>query len=144
MGVQTQIDRIANAKEDISAAIEAKGVSVPSGTSLDGMAELIESISAGGGLSNTTVDIESSGSDFTFDVACVEVNPDGELVSEHYIFTGAAPIYCAVGSVLSVSTDMWPYQILGSDNITDLCVTANGYTATFTVPSTMATITFYD
>ena len=49
MSVQTQIDRLASAKAAIKAAIEGKGVTVPDGTLLDGMAALIESIEAGGG-----------------------------------------------------------------------------------------------
>lgn len=49
MSVQSQIDRIAAAKASIVAAIEGKGVTVPAGTLLDGMAALIESIQTGGG-----------------------------------------------------------------------------------------------
>lgn len=47
--IETKIDRIAAAKEAISAAIAGKGVTVPDGTLIDGMAALIESIEAGGG-----------------------------------------------------------------------------------------------
>ena len=49
MGVQTEITRIESAKTAIATAIEGKGVAVPEGTKLDGMAALIESIEAGGG-----------------------------------------------------------------------------------------------
>lgn len=49
MSIQTELTRITNAKADIKAAIEGKGVTVPDGTLLDGMAALIESIEAGGG-----------------------------------------------------------------------------------------------
>lgn len=49
MGVQTQIDRLASAKAAIKTAIEGKGVTVPDGTLLDGMAALIAGIEAGGG-----------------------------------------------------------------------------------------------
>lgn len=52
MSVQTQIDRLASAKAAIKAAVEGKGVTVPNGTLLDGMANLIESIEAGGGGAN--------------------------------------------------------------------------------------------
>ena len=47
MSVQTDLTRIKNAKAAIKAAIEGKGVTVPDGTLLDGMAALIESIEAG-------------------------------------------------------------------------------------------------
>ena len=49
MSIQTELTRIANAKAAIKTAIEGKGVTVPAGTLLDGMAALIESIEAGGG-----------------------------------------------------------------------------------------------
>ena len=49
MSIQTELTRITNAKAAIVAAIEGKGVTVPDGTLLDGMASLIESIEAGGG-----------------------------------------------------------------------------------------------
>ena len=49
MGIQTELTRITNAKASIVAAVEGKGVTVPDGTLLDGMAALIESIEAGGG-----------------------------------------------------------------------------------------------
>ena len=49
MSVQTEITRIESAKNAIATAIEGKGVTVPDGTLLDGMAPLIESIETGGG-----------------------------------------------------------------------------------------------
>ena len=49
MSIQTELTRITNAKAAIKSAIEGKGVTVPGGTLLDGMAALIESIEAGGG-----------------------------------------------------------------------------------------------
>ena len=48
MSIQTELTRLTNAKAAIQAAIEGKGVTVPSGTLLDGMASLIEAIEAGG------------------------------------------------------------------------------------------------
>lgn len=49
MSIQTELTRITNAKAAIKAAIEGKGVTVPNGTLLDGMASLIESIESGSG-----------------------------------------------------------------------------------------------
>ena len=49
MSIQTDLTRIKNAKATIQTAIEGKGVTVPDGTLLDGMAALIESIETGGG-----------------------------------------------------------------------------------------------
>ena len=50
MSIQADLSRIINAKAAIKAAIEGKGVTVPDATLLDGMASLIESIEAGGGV----------------------------------------------------------------------------------------------
>ena len=52
MSIQTELTRLTNAKAAIKTAIEGKGVTVPDGTLLDGMASLIESIEAGGGFEN--------------------------------------------------------------------------------------------
>ena len=52
MSIQTELTRITNAKAAVKAAIEGKGVTVPDGTLLDGMAVLIDSIEAGGGAEN--------------------------------------------------------------------------------------------
>ena len=52
MSIQTELTRLTNAKAAIQTAIEGKGVTVPSGTLLDGMASLIESIEAGGRSNN--------------------------------------------------------------------------------------------
>ena len=66
MSVQTEITRIESAKTAIVTAIEGKGVTVPTGTKLDGMAALVEAISAGGGMNfatgtfTTTDDITSN------------------------------------------------------------------------------------
>ena len=53
MSIQTELTRLTNAKAAIQTAIDGKGVSVPSGTLLDGMAALIEAIEAGSGGSGT-------------------------------------------------------------------------------------------
>ena len=55
MSIQTELTRIINAKAAIKAAIEGKGVTVPDGTLLDGMAALIDGIEAGGGSSWTDI-----------------------------------------------------------------------------------------
>ena len=67
MSIQTELTRLTNAKAAIQTAIEGKGVTVPSGTLLNGMAALIDSIEAGGGSGNfatgtftTTEDITSN------------------------------------------------------------------------------------
>ena len=66
MSIQTELTRIINAKAAIKTAVEGKGVTVPDGTLLDGMAALIESIEAGdaeiySGSITPTVDASSIG-----------------------------------------------------------------------------------
>ena len=49
MSIQTELTRLTTAKNAIVSAIEGKGVDVPSGSKLDALAALVESIEAGGG-----------------------------------------------------------------------------------------------
>lgn len=49
MSVQTQIDRISGAVQSALAALAEKGVTVPAGTKVDGLAALIAAIETGGG-----------------------------------------------------------------------------------------------
>lgn len=49
MSVQTQIDRISDAVSAVKAALTEKGVTVPDGTKVDGLAALIAAIESGGG-----------------------------------------------------------------------------------------------
>lgn len=48
MSIQSEITRLENAKTAISEAIASKGVSVPSSTKMDGMADFINDINTGG------------------------------------------------------------------------------------------------
>lgn len=61
MSIKTEITRLQNAKASIKTAIEGKGVAVPDGTKLDGMAALVDSISSGGGSSSETWVLNSYG-----------------------------------------------------------------------------------
>ena len=64
MSVQSEITRLENAKNSISTAITNKGVTVPSGTKLDGMAVLIGSIESGGAnLQTKAVTYTANGTD---------------------------------------------------------------------------------
>lgn len=49
MSIQSEINRIAGARDDAFDAIEDKGVTVPQGSTIDDMADLIAQISGGGG-----------------------------------------------------------------------------------------------
>lgn len=54
MSIQSELTRLENAKADIASAITEKGVSVPNGTRLNGMANLVRSISSGINTSDAT------------------------------------------------------------------------------------------
>ena len=66
MSIQTELTRLTNAKAAIQTAIEGKGVTVPSGTLLDGMASLIEGIKTEKVITGTFT-VESDTSAYTID-----------------------------------------------------------------------------
>lgn len=49
MSIASELQRLQQAKADIIEAIEAQGVTVPEGSTLDELAELIDEIEGGGG-----------------------------------------------------------------------------------------------
>ena len=61
MNIQTDLTRIKNAKAAIKAYIEGKGLTVPEGTLLDGMASMLESIEAGGSSDYTPFELITMG-----------------------------------------------------------------------------------
>lgn len=85
MSVQSEITRLNTAKSNIATAITNKGVTVPSGTTLDGMAALIDGIETGGsgGTSVETCTINLTNFDGNIDIGeCVYTAViDNEIVS---------------------------------------------------------------
>ena len=84
MSIQTELTRITNAKAAIKTAIEGKGVTVPAGTLLDGMASLIESIEAGGGSGGKAYKIVSGY------LSSTRMDTDGSFTLTHNL--GCTPI----------------------------------------------------
>ena len=80
MSIKTEITRLQNAKASIKTAIEGKGVTVPDGTKLDGMAALVDSISSGGGSSSETWVLNLSGV-FTSTFTGISFVSNGETFS---------------------------------------------------------------
>lgn len=84
MSIQTELTRLTNAKNAIQAAIEGKGVTVPSGTLLDGMAALIDAIEAGEGGKFASGTITSAanislGPDANFEIETGFLNETGDV-----------------------------------------------------------------
>lgn len=97
MSIQTELTRITNAKAAIKTAIEGKGVTVPNGTLLDGMAALIESIEAGGGGVQLQYNRLYPAATGTFTPAKqTEITTDSPLVIEHN--AGIVPFVAKVTS----------------------------------------------
>ena len=96
MSIQTELTRITNAKAAIKAAIEGKGVTVPNGTLLDGMAALIESIEAGGGSSWTD----------SYSVFATGTFTPIETLNEYSIDTGV-PFDCSGDNYLRQMLLIW-------------------------------------
>ena len=97
MSIQTELTRITNAKAAIVAAVEGKGVDVPSGAKLDALAALIESIEAGGGgSSNFTTGTFTTTDDITSNVVInhnLGVKPKFIIVisTEWLVYNKASP-----------------------------------------------------
>lgn len=99
MSIATEISRLQTAKSDLKTSIENKGVTVPSSTTLDGYAALVDQISGGGGATEYVCpsrrlygietcfflsDIGLSASDFLIDshtIMWVEWTDDEDYVS---------------------------------------------------------------
>lgn len=98
MSIQSEITRIESAKTAIATAIEGKGVTVPDGTLVDGMAPLIESIETGINATGGTITVSSDVNNYVLTHGLGEVpkffvigmmGNFGELTDKTYILIGA-------------------------------------------------------
>lgn len=80
MSIQSEIDRISQNVADALDAVEAKGVTVPSGAKSDDLATLISAISSGGVLPFGQVDSTSTSTVFTATVPGISELKDGTCV----------------------------------------------------------------
>ena len=136
MSVQSEIDRIAGAKSDISTAITNKGVTVPSGTKLDGMAALIDSISGGEDVIIKRVTFRPSANLLLSDNRCVINHNCGKIPKAVFIFSNnTSTSYVGYGYIFNFS---------GSNNTTDVSMyTSFGVSAgTYRVAFTTTTMKF--
>ena len=88
MSIQTELTRLTNAKAAIKAAIEGKGVTVPNGTLLDGMAALIDAIEAGG-----DIRIEQGSVTFAENTASYTFVSDSPDIFIAYVEDDTKPVY---------------------------------------------------
>ena len=87
MSIQTELTRITNAKAAIKTAVEGKGVTVPDGTLLDGIAALIESIEAGGGGYELKTGTVTLAEDITGQMPLFEVEAnDSSIIPDFLMF----------------------------------------------------------
>ena len=136
MSVQSEIDRIAGAKSDISTAITNKGVTVPSGTKLDGMAALIDSISGGEDVIIKQVTFNPSGNFLLSNNRCVVTHNCGKIPKAVFIFSDNTNIsYVGYGYIFNFS---------GSKNTTNVSMyTSYGFSdGTYRVEFTTTTMKF--
>ena len=129
MSIQTELTRLTNAKAAIQTAIEGKGVTVPSGTLLDGMAALIESIETGGGIrveQGSVTFAEKQGS-YTF----VEDTPDIFIV---YIEDDSEPEYFSSKYVWVMIQDTRLFEHYGKMRKTGYVFGYNDGTSKYYVP----------
>ena len=86
MSIQSEITRIESAKTAIATAIEGKGVTVPNGTLLDGMAALVESIEAGGGGGTGNIATGSFTSKTNYNSVAISIMTIDEWVTNYGAF----------------------------------------------------------
>ena len=166
MSIQTELTRITNAKSAIKTAIEGKGVTVPDGTLLDGMAALIESIEAGGGGGGAGAGNIATGS-FTnnesygfiaFDIMTIDewVTNYGAFPTTLYaawfdenpgaITSGYYPLYCAScvvnGSAQTSYATVYQDNKISYAKKTNLIVQTNKNTNTIQLLSLPSTYSF--
>ena len=121
MSIQSQINRITEAKNDIASAIAGKGVDVPAGTKIDGMANLVHNIQVG----DDTSDATATATDMAEGVTAY-VN--GQKVTGALPVGGLQMTDCPL-QMDSSGLNMWKVckerKIMGGNNLVDLYCSAS-------------------
>ena len=136
MSVQSEITRLTTAKSDISTAITNKGVTVPSGTKLDGMAALIDSISGGEDVIIKQVTFHPLMNYLLGDNRCVVTHNCGKIPKAVFIFSdNTSNSYVGYGYIFNFS---------GSNDTTNvrMYVSFGTSRSTFRVAFTTTTMKF--
>ena len=121
MSIGSDVTRIESAKAAIKAAIEGKGITVPDGTLLDGMASLIESIEAGGGEETLFGAYFETGSiipasdittDYTIQFQRSFSSIEGNISEPRYIFV----LWCSIppgDTSVEIPNNSWAWVFIG-------------------------------
>lgn len=120
MSVQSEITRLADAKSAIATAIAGKGVTVPDGTKLDGMAALIGSIANQAELESITVKTPPSKLEYA---AGETFDPTGMVLT---VFVGEIEVDITTGYTVT------PETIAADTSQVTISYTAGGKTVTTT------------
>ena len=141
MSIQTELTRLTNAKAAIKTAIEGKGVTVPSGTLLDGMAALIESIEAGGGGNIVAGSFTPTSNMTTF-----KVNHNFNTKNICFVvFMSDNKAYFARGALYSSFTDGGKsWMVYNGENSYFTAIFGNASNPTITTESVDLTAFFYN
>lgn len=118
MSVQTEITRLENAKTALAAAIAGKGVTVPEGTKMDGMAALVSQISGKAKLQGISISTPPTKTEYEADQS---FDPSGMVVSADL----------GEGVAVTVSGYTWtPATFSASDTTVTISFTLDGITKT--------------
>ena len=121
MSIQTELTRITNAKAAIKAAVEGKGVTVPDGTLLDGIASLIDSIEGGGGdktlfgayfETGSIIPASDITTDYTIKFQRNFTRIQGNTNSPRYIFV----LWCSIPpgyTSVAIPNNSWAWAFMG-------------------------------
>ena len=129
MSIQTELTRLTNAKAAIQSAIEGKGVTVPDGTLLDGMAALIEGIEAGGDIriEQGSVTFAENTSSYTF----VSDSPDIFIA---YVEDDTEPVYSSSNYIWAFIQDTRLFDYYGKQKPTMFVFGYNQGTSKYYTP----------
>lgn len=124
MSIQTELSRIINAKTAIKAAIEGKGVTVPEATLLDGMASLIDSIEAGGGVENVAYGSYTPASD-AYMIYYADIGAKKPIIAVVAGNNGSSSDHIAIFFVSSVESATMRVILYGSNRVVYNIATIN-------------------
>lgn len=129
MSIQTELTRLTNAKAAIQAAIEGKGVTVPDGTLLDGMAALIDAIEAGG-----DIRIEQGSVTFAEKTSSYIFVSDSPDIFIAYVEDDTKPEYSSSNYIWAIIQDKRLFNFYGKQKVTMFVIGYNSGLSKYYTP----------